>query len=136
MKATIILRLCKFRRRVVPNVFNNFDQTHFEFLKPNMFHSVPLIPLVPIAPSENGVFKTQFKIFFISQKSPALFLRQSVFCILNHYMNFGSCDIIMSIKVEYGVNFELYLLNIPFELNHYLAEKPFSGDIYFYVKKY
>ena len=43
--------------------------------------------------------------------SHAPFLRYSVFYITNHLINFGSCDVVMSISTVDRVFFWIYLLN-------------------------
>ena len=48
--------------------------------------------------SENVIFEAQFTDFFILWKSHILFLRYSVFHILNHCITRESCDVMMSIS--------------------------------------
>lgn len=52
---------------------------------------------------ENAVFEAQFALYFI--------LEYSVFYILNHSMNFESCDIMIVISTRARVHFFMHLLN-------------------------
>lgn len=50
--------------------------------------------------SENVVFKTQFRSFFILWKSQVPFLGYSIFYILKHSINFETCYIMMNLSVR------------------------------------
>ena len=56
--------------------------------------------------SENAIFKTKFNITsFISWKNHAMYLRYSVFYILNYSINFESCDVLLSVSTQGRVYF-------------------------------
>ena len=61
--------------------------------------------------SENIVIEAQLQNVFISCESHAAFLRYSKVYILNHFINFESCDVMMNISKRGRVNFRMYLLN-------------------------
>ena len=60
--------------------------------------------------SENVVFEARFMIFFISWKNHFLLFRYSICYILNNFINFESCDVIMSTSSRDGVYFGSYIL--------------------------
>ena len=49
--------------------------------------------------SDNAVFDVQFNNYFVSWKN-VLFLRSSISYILNHSVNFNSCDIMRSSSIK------------------------------------
>ena len=79
--------------------------------------------------SENAVFGTEFKTFFVCR---ALFFRYLIFYILKNYANFKSCDIIIFVwtvgERHFSLSFESFmklgqLIDIAMEniLRKYLA---------------
>ena len=61
--------------------------------------------------SQNVLFEAQFASIFILWKSHVSFMRYSSFNILNHFINFKNCDVLMSISFQGRVRFWVYLLN-------------------------
>ena len=61
--------------------------------------------------SKNVVFEAHFKFSFSLWKSHAPFLRYVIFYVLNYFINFESCDVMMSISKRVRIHFCIDLLN-------------------------
>ena len=83
--------------------------------------------------SENAIFKTKFNITsFISWKNHAMYLRYSVFYILNYSINFESCDVLLNVSTQKKSIF----LQTSFESfgHETWPTNRYSHGPYFYVK--
>ena len=73
--------------------------------------------------SQNVVFETQVKRFFVSQKSYVPFSRYSSFCIFDHPIIYQICDVMMSIstwdRMHSNISFEPQLTHQTWSIDRY-----------------
>ena len=104
--------------RVLQQNLNHFGRIFSVGFTPGFPITSYRLPLLKMVTSENVALKTQF-MKFISWKCHVPFFKYS---ILNHFMNFESCGVVMSISMRGRVHFLLYLWNRKFcELNFLLC---------------